>query len=106
MYDLPENPTARDIIQRSIVCHPSLFREMLIKQADMHDDYAKVTSDIRAKQGAIASMNACFFAYDAIDNDDVDAIVSRCGPMVIALNVACKLQCIPNHIRTAAAIAS
>ena len=29
MYDLPENPTAIDIIKRSVTCHPSMFADML-----------------------------------------------------------------------------
>lgn len=104
IYPLNDNPTARDIIARSIAAHPSLFREALIRQAEMHDDYAMLTTNIRAKQGARASWKACLAAYDAVDMGDVDAICSDCGTMVIALNVACKLQCIPPHIRTAAAV--
>lgn len=97
--------TAFDIISRSIIMHPSLFREALIKQATMHDDYSRVTNDKRAAQGATSSCNACLRAYDAVGASDVDSILTDCGTMVIALNVACKLQCIPPHVRTAAAVA-
>lgn len=33
IYGLPENPSAADIIERSIVAHPSLFREACAKRA-------------------------------------------------------------------------
>lgn len=101
---LSDKPTAREIIARSILMHPSLFRESLIAQAELHDNYANLTTNVRAAQGAAASRAACLRAYDAIGMDDADAIVADCGTMVIALNVACKLQCLPPHIRTAAAV--
>lgn len=109
IYNLPENPSAADIIERSIVAHPSLFREALIKQAEMHDDYSRLTHNAGAQRGAIASKNACLRAYDFIGDGDnarsrAETLCSETGPAVIALNVACKLQCIPPHIRTAAAI--
>jgi hypothetical protein len=95
---------AKEIIARSILLHPSLFRESLIKQAEMHDNYAQLSTDARARQGAEAQRNACLKAYDAVGREDADAIVSEIGPMVVALNVAAKLQCLPPHVRTAAAI--
>lgn len=109
LYDLPSNPTAADIVRRSIVAHPSLFRDALIGQAEQHDDYARFTNNTRAKQGAIASKRACLAAYDIIGDDDMSAddraaaICDDTGQAVIALNVACNLQCLPPHVRTAAA---
>lgn len=108
IYSLPENPSAADIIERSIVAHSSLFREALIKQAEQHDDYSRLTHNAGAQRGAIASKNACLRAYDFIgDGDDArsraEILCRETGPAVIALNVACKLQCLPPHIRTAAA---
>lgn len=110
IYDLPENPTAVQIIARSIIAHPSLFRESLIKQAEMHDDYSRLATNARTAQGAEASKNACLTTYDFVGDDELSneeraaKICEKTGPAVIALNVACKLQCIPSHIRTAAAI--
>lgn len=111
MYSLPANPTARDIIERSIVCHDETFRTALIQQAEVHDTSAMFTPSERARQGAMASFKACLSAYDIIGRDDMTPyekalfIGSDCGTMVIALNIACKLQCLPPHIRTQAAIA-
>lgn len=109
IYALPENASAVDIIERSIIAHPSLFREALIKQAEMHDNYANLTTNESARRGAIASKSACLKAYDYIgDGDDArsraETLCDETGPAVIALNVACKLQCLPPHIRTQAAI--
>jgi hypothetical protein len=111
IYPLPENPTAADIIARSIIAHPSLFREALIRQAEMHDDYARLcATNLRAAQGAEASRTACLTAYDLVGYDSADAktraelICAETGPAVIALNVAGKLQCLPRHMLTAAAV--
>lgn len=109
IYALPENPSAVDIIERSIIAHPSLFRESLIKQAEMHDDYSRLTTNPRARQGAEASKTACLNAYDFVGSDlepreAAEQICKKTGTAVIALNVACKLQCLPPHIRTAAAV--
>lgn len=99
--------TARQIIGRAMFAKENAaeFRAQLIKQAEMHDDYAKLTRDHGAYRGAIAQRSACLRAYDAVGRDDLDAILSDCGTMVVALNVAAKLQGLPAHVRTAAAVA-
>jgi hypothetical protein len=59
IYNLPENPSAADIIERSIIAHPSLFRDTLIKQAKQHDDYSRLTSNPvarRWKTGKLVSL--------------------------------------------------
>lgn len=110
MTPLPEKPSAADIIARSILMHPSLYRESLIKQAEMHDDYSKLSRDPRATQGAIAQKNACLKIYDFVGADDLSPaeaateICRECGTMVVALNAAGKLQCLPRHMLTAAAV--
>jgi hypothetical protein len=83
---------------------------MLIKQAEMHDNYAMMTRHIRAGQGAVASKNACLAAYDTIGDDDqtprvrAESICATTGTAVIALNEAGRLQCLPRHVITAAAV--
>ena len=111
MYDLPINPNAKDIITRSVVCHPSAFRDALVAQANMHADYEELSRNPLAKRGAAAQKNACLRAYDWLGRDDLPegeraaCIAGELNTMIIALNVACKLQCLPPHVRTAAAIA-
>lgn len=106
IYPLPEKPSALDIIERSIIAHPSLFAETLDLQAAEHKRYAaNLANGERAKQGALASARACdAAAYHIRGEGGAAQIVKDCGQMVIALNVACKLQCLPAHIRTAAAV--
>lgn len=110
IYPLPANPSAADIIERSIVAHPDTLRAALIAQAEQHDDYSRITHNERAKQGAIASRKACLIAYDTVGDDDqlnrerAEAICANVGAAVIVLNIACKLQCLPPHMRTAAAV--
>lgn len=107
IYALPENASAVDIITRSIIAHPSLFREQLIRQAEIHDNYSLLTTNEQAAQGARSSRNACLNAYDTIgdcddeisDRERAEAICLNLGAAVIALNIACKLQCLPSHIR-------
>jgi hypothetical protein len=112
MYDLPTNPTARDILTRSIECDSGAFRAALIELAEAHDSWASFTNNERGRQGAVASFKACLSAYDIIGRDDMSTedkalfITSDCGTMITALNVACKLQDLPAHVRTQAAIAA
>lgn len=106
--------TANEIIRASIVAHPVEFRAALIKQAEMHDDYARTVSNPRARQGAMAQFHACLSAYDTIGlvprliggyDEAASMICAKCGTMVIALNVAGKLQGLPRATLTAAAVA-
>lgn len=110
MVALSEKPSAREIIARSILMHPSLFAESL--QARENEDRAYAASrDGRTRQSAEASARAYQRAREFAGRDDLSeeeraaCICAETGPAVVALNVACKLQCIPPHIRTAAAVA-
>jgi hypothetical protein len=106
---LPEKPTARDIIARSILLHPSLFAEALQNRETEDRRYA-ASRDGRTRQAAEASARAYQRAREFAGRDDLPieeraaCICAETGPAVVALNVACKLQCLPPHVRTAAAI--
>ena len=82
--------TALEIINRSIVMHPSLFAEALDAQAQMHMDYLLASPCLseRVRQGVRASISACKLARGYVLDDDAAGLVKQCGPMVIALNVA------------------
>lgn len=109
MYALPANPTARDIIARSIVCHPSLFSEALQNRENEDRRYA-ASRDGRTKRAAEASARAYQRArefaerLDLYETERAACICAETGPAIVALNIACKLQCLPPHMRTAAAI--
>lgn len=110
IYALPEKPSAIDIIERSIIAHPSLFADSLRSQEIMHKGYSAQSTNTLATRGANASARACERAREFAQRDDLSAreraslICAETGPAVIALNVACKLQCLPPHVRTAAAV--
>jgi hypothetical protein len=107
----PDKPEiAYQILRNAIRSDSDAFRAALIKQAEMHDDYAGLSRDARAAQGARASRNACLSAYDVIGQTDIDArerafslFRGPCGAFVVALNVACKLHDISPALRTRAA---
>lgn len=106
---LPENPTARDIIARSILLHPSLFRDSL-RGRQIEDNAYAVSREGRTRQAAEASARAYERAREFAEREDLSIeeraalICAETGPGVVALNIACKLQCLPPHVRTAAAI--
>jgi hypothetical protein len=94
--------TAREIINRSILVHPSLFRESLIAQAEMHDNYAALATDSRAIAGAESMRASCLRVYDAAGTECIDEVMQNLGDMVVAVNAAAKLQCLPPHIKAQA----
>ena len=105
MYDLPENPTAIDIIKRSVTCHPSMFADML--RARMNEDKAYAASrphESAIKRAIDASAKATELAIGFVTNDMAEHFASHMGAGIIALNIACKLQALPPHIRTQAAL--
>lgn len=109
IYPLPEKPSAVDIIERSIIAHDSLFRDSL-RGRQIEDRAYAASREGRTRQAAEASARAYERAREFVERDDLSEreraclIAAETGPAVVALNMACKLQCLPPHIRTAAAI--
>jgi ABC-type dipeptide/oligopeptide/nickel transport system ATPase component len=105
MYPLPQTPTVADIIERSATCHPSLFADALRDLAKVHADFMHSTADRKA---AVAAGNAKKHAVQALQMiQKVEACesarficheFSSIGPMLQALTVAAKLQCLPRHL--------
>lgn len=105
MYALPENPTALDIIARSIACHPSLFADALKARYYQDREYAATRQDETATHRAVmASAKAAALAIEYVDRSDAEAFKDDMSAGIIALNIACKLQCLPAHVRTASAL--
>ena len=92
------------IISRSATMHPSLFIEALESRAYEDSRYAASRDNPRIKQSVMASFEATHRAIDAIKLDELEKLVDDMGAGIIALGVACKLQCLPPHVRTQAAI--
>lgn len=106
MYALENNPTAVDILARSAACHPSAFREALETRAKTDTAYANAHENGAGKAAILASAAATQRAIAALDAGNIAALAADMGAGIIALNIACKLQCLPPHLRTAAAVAA
>lgn len=96
--------TAIDIIKRSALMHPSFFADHLALCLSNDLGYAAGHTNEAVRRSVQASARAYQRAIDALQADDVDRLTTDMGAGVVALNVACKLQCLPPHVRTAAAL--
>src|SRR5207248_7177864 len=87
--------TAADVIARSVLCHPTLFRDVLCDVARTHAEAARTMHDCAAKGTAL---NMCKAA------DQVAAMLANEQPLtgldfnqrMIAFSAAARLQCIPH----------
>jgi hypothetical protein len=95
---------AIDIIEESNRMHPSLLTESLEKRAWDDANYAATRESAAIKKSVLASFEATHRAIDAINADNVESLKHDMGAGIIALNVACRLLCLPPHVRTQAAI--
>ena len=108
MYDLPSNPSARDVILRSLTCHPTLFADAMADVAKVHADaasimdhhIAKVTAQRLASAARTMDIQARTYATNA-----ALGVICRSGMdyWVTALNVASRLQCLPRPLISEAA---
>lgn len=106
MIQLPDNPTLADICRRSAILHPSLLAESLEAQYAQDSQLAATTLGISG-----AAMNAraraCKTGADAVrsyDDNLYDWSTMPLGVQIVVAGEAAKLQCLPRHILTAAAI--
>ena len=104
MYPLETNPNAIQIIARSITCHPTTFAEFLQSRIDQDVAYAASRDDKATRQAVDASMKAASRAIYHVLHGTAQDFAGDMGAGIIALNIACKLQCLPHHIRTSAAV--
>lgn len=104
MYPLETDPTAIQIIQRSMTCHPTTFSESLQSRIDQDCAYAMTRDDKATRQAVDASMKAASRAIYAVLHGKAEDFASDMGAGIIALNIACKLQCLPAYVRTSAAV--
>lgn len=100
---LPHNPTARDIIARSMLLHPSLFREAMDSLAKVHRDFAAQTYNNAAAKAARDLSDACKMVSTLIYDGNIDSIMESLRYSIPALSAAGKLQCLPRHMITDAA---
>lgn len=96
--------TAIEIIAQSIAMHPTLYLESLQARAWEDSRYAASRENPAIKKSVMASFNAAMRACDLVRNENAQGFSDDMGAGIIALNIACKLQCLPHHVRTSAAV--
>ena len=106
--NLPVNPSARDVILRSLVCHPTLFADAMTDVANVHANAASILAHHEAEHTAKRLVNAArtmgVQARTYATNAVLDSICR--GGMdywITALNVAGRLQCLPHSLLSEAA---
>lgn len=103
MYTLPTEPTASDIIKRSITCHPSLFAEAIQARyaEDMaYSEHCHPASELSVKASAQAANRGLMVITQELSGpDDLENYIkAEMMTGIILLGIACKLQCLPRHI--------
>lgn len=126
MYDIDlDSAFPVDVIKRSLVCHPSLLREALERQANesrnagaLFGDNAKRSrtpdewkKGEQASKGRGALCTSMVQMIDSMNFDESEQVAKDIcllgvGAMIIALNESCRLQAIPPQTRTAIATRS
>lgn len=102
--------SARDVIQRSTTCHPSLFAEALKAASKTHSEYvARLDTMPRKAHTILARTSACLLAKACSDaahliEHDADAnapelICADWNMRIVAFTEACRLQCVPPSMR-------
>ena len=97
--------SATGILQRSIDLHPSTFIERLQTRAYEDSRYAASRENPAVKKSVLASFEATMRAIRYIESGHAAPFVDDMGAGIIALNEACKLQCLPHYMRTETAVA-
>ena len=94
--------TVEQILANAMVNGAIALRAELIRQAEISDDDARRTSNIRARQGAEARRNACLAAYDDAGCGAINGICADTGKLVVAVGAACKVLGVSSAKRNAA----
>jgi hypothetical protein len=108
LIELPLEPTMADIIERSCKLHPSLLAETLRAQAKEDRAFGS-TRDAETQRSCAVHANHCEDAARTVEAYNAERDNWRLVPLgvqIVAANVAAKLQCLPRHILTQAAIRS
>jgi hypothetical protein len=99
-----QNMTAVDIFARAIAMHPTTFLEALHARAWDDSRYAATRDNAAIKRAVMASFDASIRACDMVRAENPHGFACDMGAGIIALGIACKLQCLPAHIRTQAGV--
>jgi hypothetical protein len=94
--------TAFDVIRRSALCHPTMFRDALCDVASIHAKAAATMHDCMAHRAALDMHKAAMKVAEQLAGGDEPHDLSI-SERIIAFSAAARLQCIPHA--TAAQIA-
>ena len=107
MYELDlARATATDIIVRSTICHPTLFRDQLRAVAAIHRRSANEMCDGRARETAIRMAQNCETMAQWAEagwlqmQRGLDLGEITFGQRIQAFTIAAKLQLIPHSTAT------
>ena len=105
MYDLDFlTCSMTDVINRSVVFHPSLLRDMMLAAAKTHWDYSNVAANKVAAGIALDMASNLRRMADELDMNDFDPEALELGERVQAFGIASKLHCLsPSLARDIAA---
>ena len=92
MYAINFNTcSADDVIERSVICHPSLLADQLREQAKGHVDAATMSRDAYAAIVVQGMADDCCTVADRLTNDGkVDDLTF--GQKIIVYSLAARLQ--------------
>lgn len=100
--------TAVDVIERSLVCHPSLFRDRVMTAHDSHLLFALGTKDHAAFKAARNAVNqterviGIARKFEASPRAAAEQIAKvGLGELVQAFHAAAELNCVPRSLRGA-----
>ena len=106
-----EPDCALDVLTRSILMHPTLFAEACEQAAAEDRRYAAERADMfKSDRSPINRAESLEFAADKARNSASAAVAAmdimdrRAASWIAAFGIACKLQCVPAHVRTAFAV--
>jgi hypothetical protein len=99
MYDIDLNTASLDdVITRSFVCHPTLFRDSMLEVAKIHWAHSSESRDKTSARIALDMASDLRRMADDINMDNFDVESLAFGERIQAFGVACKLQLVPHAV--------
>lgn len=104
--------TMETVLQKSIDMHPTLLIDALRQSKEEDWNYLGKRQNgnqavERAIKSRIAGLDKAINALTGTAGGDAKAVaLMGLGPLILAFNEACRLQCIPHHRRTEIAVNS
>lgn len=96
MYDIDfQTCSVRDVIARSVTCHPSLMIELLTRAGNSHVEASETVLDEDTRRTYNDMHTACTWAAKWVYTEDLEALCRDLEARGAAFLIACRLQCVP-----------